>query len=410
MRAPSSTVAVEAMPDRPAVRVGIDARELVGSPTGVGRYLAELLVRWARRSDAAEREFVLYVPEVTARRSPGALAWLPLDRMQVRRLAGRSGTWWEQTTLARAARRDSLDVFFAPAYTAPLALDAPIVVAIHDVSFFAHPQWFPWPSRTRRQWLTRLAARRARCTVTFSRVTQGEIARYTGLPEHLIEVIPHGVSAASSPRVPASVDREPVVLFAGSIFNRRHVPDLVRAFALVAARHGGARLVIAGENRTYPREDPADLAAALGVGDRVDCRAYVTDEELATLYRRARVFAFLSEYEGFGLTPLEALAAGVPPVVYDTPVAREVYGEAAVFVPIGDIEAVAREIEDLLVDPARRQRVLDHAAPVLARYSWERAADATLAVLERAAGRGDSSGRLGVRTLAGGAARGTADP
>ena len=59
------------------------------------------------------------------------------------------------------------------------------------------------------------------------------------------------------------------------------------------------------------------------------------------LYARASVFAFLSEYEGFGLTPLEALAAGVPPVVLDTPVAREVYGDAAVFVRRGDICAAA---------------------------------------------------------------------
>lgn len=383
------------MPDRPPVRIGVDGRELVGAPTGVGRYLAELLTRWTSRPDAVRRELLLYVPEAEARRAAGALGRVPLDRIHLRRLPGRTGTWWEQTTLARAARHDALDVFFAPAYTAPLVdLGAPVVVAIHDVSFLAHPRWFPWPSRTRRRWVTRLAARRARRIVTFSRVTRGEIARYLDVPEHRVEVIPHGVSttAVSPGRAPA--DRDPVVLFVGSIFNRRHVPDLVRAFAVVARRHAGARLVIAGENRTYPREDPEALAAALGVGERVECRDYVTEEELAALYRRARVFAFLSEYEGFGLTPLEALAAGVPPVVYDTPVAREVYGEAAAFVPVGDVEGAARAIEGLLVDPAYRQRLLDRAAELLERYSWDRAARATLAVLERAAGPLDETSRL----------------
>ena len=76
------------------------------------------------------------------------------------------------------------------------------------------------------------------------------------------------------------------------------------------------------------------LATAKGVSERITFRGYVSDAELGTLYGRASVFAFLSEYEGFGMTPLEALAAGVPAVVGDTPVAREVYRSAARYVPV----------------------------------------------------------------------------
>ena len=193
----------------------------------------------------------------------------------------------------------------------------------------------------------------------------------------------------SAPAGPAPA-RDALVLFAGSIFNRRHVPDLVRAFALVASRHPAARLVVAGENRTMPREDPAGLARALGIGDRVDVRAYVTDAELGALYARAGVFAFFSEYEGFGLTPLEALVRGVPVVVYDTAVAREIYGDAAIYATPGDLDAAAAAIERLLVDPAARAAALARADAVLPRYSWERAADRTLAALERAARGGDA--------------------
>jgi glycosyltransferase involved in cell wall biosynthesis len=373
------------MSDARVLRIGVDGRELVGAPTGVGRYLAALVTRWSRRPDAARRHLVLYVPAPIAREAPGALATLALDRLDVRPLPGRGGTLWEQTVLARAARRDGLDVFFAPAYTAPLAPGAPIVVAVHDVSFLAHPEWFPWLSRHRRRWVTRAVVARAARVIACSRATQLELARLLAVPAERVAVVPLGVTAPGpAPAGPAPA-REPIVLFAGSVFNRRHVPDLVRAFARLAPRCPHARLVIAGENRTYPREDPAALAAALGVGDRVECRSYVSDVELAGLYRRARVFAFLSEYEGFGLTPLEALAAGVPPVVYDTPVAREVYGEAALFVAPGDVDGVARAIERLLADEVTRARVLAAAPALLARYSWERAAEATLAILEAAA-------------------------
>ena len=126
-------------------------------------------------------------------------------------------------------------------------------------------------------------------------------------------------------------------------------------------------------------------AARHGIGERVELRRYAPDDELVGLYRRASVFAFLSEYEGFGMTPLEALSAGVPAVVLDTAVAREVYGSAAVFVARGDIAGTASAIRRLLTDPSSAAPVLAAAPAVLARYSWDAAADRTLEHLERVA-------------------------
>jgi len=110
---------------------------------------------------------------------------------------------------------------------------------------------------------------------------------------------------------------------------------------------------------------------------------YVSDAQLAALYTGARAFAFLSEYEGLGLTPLEALAAGVPPVLLDTAVARESCGAAAIYVPVGDLPATTRALESLLFDEPARHRILAAAPAELARYDWRLAARETLAVLER---------------------------
>ena len=204
-------------------------------------------------------------------------------------------------------------------------------------------------------------------------------------------MIPHGLSApdlvAGGGTRPA---REPLALFVGSIFNRRHVPDLVRAFALVARAHDDARLAIAGENRSFPREDPAAIAADLGIADRVQVRSYVTEAELGSLYARARTFVFLSEYEGFGLTPIEALACGVPAIVCDTPVAREVCGDAVEYVTCGAVGSVAEALERLLYDARARADLLARGPAVLQRYSWDRAAATTLAVLTSAAAGGDA--------------------
>ncbi|MEZ5285272.1 MAG: glycosyltransferase [Vicinamibacterales bacterium] len=177
----------------------------------------------------------------------------------------------------------------------------------------------------------------------------------------------------------------------GSIFERRHVDLLIDAFVRgVAPRVADARLEIVGENRLRAggRVDAALDDAPEDVRRRVRLRSYVDEATLHDLYARATVFAFLSEYEGFGLTPLEALAAGVAPIVLDTPVAREIYGEAVERVALGPRtrEDLATRVLALLTRPVEREALLAKAPDVLSRYDWSRTAAATLAAIEEAAG------------------------
>lgn len=355
--------------------IGIDARELLGEPTGVGRYLGELLRRWTVRPDAASRRLVLYTPEPLP-----FLTTVPAtaDVRQIVAGSGR-GTWWEQTHLRRAVRSEPPDVFFAGAYTAPLALGVPLAVTIHDVSFAARPEWFRPREGARRRLLTRQAARAAEIVFTDSEFSRGEILERLSVSPDRVRVIPPGVTR----RGPGLAVRDPLVLFVGSIFNRRRLPTLITAFAAATAARPAAHLIIAGADRSYPALDLAGLAIEAGVGGRVEVKPYVTEAELESLYARASVFVFLSEYEGFGLTPLEALSAGLPIIVLDTPVAREVYGEAAWYVPEdGDVRGATNAIRTLLDDPSTGAPMLAAAPGVLARYSWETAAEQTLAGIE----------------------------
>ncbi len=239
--------------------VAIDGRELGGRPTGVGRFLTHLLAAWAALPAAAEHQFLLYLPTSVLRLPssstvPTALRVPPALSLQVRVVPGGSGTWWEQVRLASALRRDRPDVLFAPAYSAPLAAGVPVVVALHDVSFLAHPEWFPPRSRLRRRLLAVLSARRAAAVFTISRFSRDEIVSRLGVPAGRVRVVP---LAPGGPAVPRGLAREPMVLFAGSILNRRHVPDLIAACGRLASRHPDLRLEIVGEDRTYP---PQDLA------------------------------------------------------------------------------------------------------------------------------------------------------
>jgi glycosyltransferase involved in cell wall biosynthesis len=364
------------------MRVAIDARELCGRPTGVGRYLAGLLDAWAASDASRRHQWTLFAPAPP----PGLERW----PVSMRIVPGPGGTSWEQFTLARALGADRPDVLFAPGYTAPLTVAAPVVLTIHDVSFFAHPEWFTAREGLRRRWLTAWSARRARAVITDTDFSKSEITKHIGIDASRIRVVPLGISASDRNSLipdPGSLIPDPMVLYVGSVFERRRVDRLIACFDQVIARVPNATLQIVGENRTRrPRLDLEQLRRQTAHADRITIRSYVDEATLADLYRQASVFAFLSEYEGFGLTPLEALAEGVPPVVLDTAVARETCGPAARYVAGGaGNDELAGAIAGLLTDAAARQAVLGHAESVLSRYDWNRTAAATLTVLEEAA-------------------------
>lgn len=360
------------------MKVAIDARELCGKPTGVGRYLSELLVEWTRSRDARRHEWTLFAP-TTPSLPEGALG-------RVAVVPGSGGTAWEQWTLTRALAADRPDVLFAPGYSAPLTAPCPTVVAIHDMSFAARPEWFGRREGLRRRVITGWSARRARRILTISGFSKREIVARLGVPANRVLVTPLGV------RVPSGSPRrakEPLVLYVGSIFARRHVDVLVDAFVThVASAFPRSELHIVGENRMPGGATPAPAlsGAPAEVRARVHLRSYVDEPTLADLYARATAFVFLSEYEGFGLTPLEAMAHGAAPVVLDTDVAREVYGPAAQYLALGPALAadLGRALVTLLGDAGARARLVAEGAGVLSRYDWSRTAAQTLAALEDA--------------------------
>jgi glycosyltransferase involved in cell wall biosynthesis len=358
------------------VRIAIDARELEGRRTGVGRYLHELLRAWATAPASRVHDFVL------CSTSPVDLA--PYQGLRVHSVATSGhGVLWEQVSLPRLMRSERADLLFAPGYTAPLRSPAPTILVIHDVSFASHPEWFSWREGARRRTVTRLAARQAAQVVTVSQFSKSEIEAHLGVDPGRITVIANGVTPMT--RHAGNIPRRPLVLYVGSIFNRRHVTTLIDAVSLLAKRGLDVELEIVGDNRTSPRIDLEEYVARAALSALVRIRSYVADAELAECYARASVFAFLSEYEGFGLTPLEALTAGVPIVVLDNATTREVFRDGATFVATPTAAAIADGLARSLYDLNERQRVLAAAPHTIARHSWTAAATKLLALFDRAA-------------------------
>jgi glycosyltransferase involved in cell wall biosynthesis len=364
--------------------VGIDARELQGKPTGAGRYLRNLLRIWTR--DTSDR-FVAYFsgPDPV---DPA------LDPLRVRRrplgpLTSAGDVDWQERLLPPAAEHDGLDVFFSPAYTCPLRLRIPRVTAVHDLSYFSYPQDFSFLHAWKRRFLVARSLHASRRILACSAFTRRELAsRFPALADRVVHV-PLG----PDDDLPAPPSRDearqrlgvtgPFVLTVGSLFNRRCLPELLRAVSLLRSHeHGheglkGIVLDVVGDNRTHPRLDLAGLVLRLGLGAHVRLSGFVDEAGLADRYAAADAAVFLSEYEGFGLPALEAASRGVPLVVSDRPSLSELFGEAALVVDPRNEGQIAEALRRILGDPMLRNRLVDHGWALASRHSWTRTAALT---------------------------------
>lgn len=366
--------------------VGIDARELGGRPTGTGRYLRNLVRRWRDSGDRLVCYFngppaldpVLDHPAVTKR---------PLGDGCARGLA------WQERLLPSAAREDGLEVFFSPAYSCPLSLRVPRVTAVHDLSFYAHPQDFTLADAFRRRALVGPSLRASRVVPVCSDFTRRELARLFPDLADRARHVPLGPDDDLPPSPPRAEARArlglagPLVITVGALLNRRCVPELLRAAARLVRRHPDLVLDVVGENRTHPLLDLEGTVASLGLEGRVRLSGFVEDEALADRYAAADAAVFLSEYEGFGLPALEAAARGVPLVVSRAPSLGEVFRDAALLVDPRDESAIAAALDRVLAEETLRARLREAGRALASRHSWAEAARLTREALLEAAGR-----------------------
>jgi glycosyltransferase involved in cell wall biosynthesis len=367
------------------LRIGLDARELQGRPTGTGRYLRSLLRCWP---DTGEDTLIAYFNG----RPPEA----PIPstgRLELRAVGdGRQrGLLWQQRALPEAARLDGLNVFFSPAYTCPLPLQVPRVTAVHDLSYFARPEEFPFWDGLRRRLLGRASMRASARVLACSAFTRREIgARFPELAAR-VRHVPLGADDDLLPAPPRELARArlritgPLLLAVGTLLHRRCIPELLRAVARLLPTLPELRLHLIGENRTHPFRDFQALVDELGLRRNVELLGFVDEAALADRYAAADVALALSDYEGFGLPALEALARGVPLVAADRPALNEVVGGAALLVNPRDPAAIADAVSEVLADEALRGSLQARGRARAARFSWSEAAQQTREELRAAA-------------------------
>jgi glycosyltransferase involved in cell wall biosynthesis len=318
-------------------------------------------------------------PQITgverwAREMATRLPELDPDRYLVMRpppvLSKRPGQAWEQLLLPALAARHHAAAIYSPANLAPLAWPAN-VVQIHDVVALRHPEWYsPAYVRWQRTMMPRIA-RKATLVITVSEFSRAELIEFLGLPGERIRVVPGGVDERFRPDVDCEPLRQrlsltrPYVLVIGDRGPRKNLDALRPAVALL--RKEGIDVVVAGGGRGHQLGASLDGARDLG---------YVPDDDLPALYAGARAFALPSLHEGFGLTALEAMAAGVPVVASGRGALPEVVTGAGLLVDPDDWGLFAAAVIRAATDEQERARMRRAGTEVARRYTWERAAAA----------------------------------
>ena len=378
------------------MRVGLDATILAPDTrhSGIGTYTISLLNNLAQAETS--NEYVAYGPPGGARPADLHLAvrWRALPDVRLGKLRALATSMW---VLPRVARGDRLDLFHAPTVhprpslpAVPRRMPCPIAVTVHDLiplTFYHQgPDRLPLRWRAFYRWNLRAAAS-AELVIAVSEAARRELTTALGSIGNRARVIHNGVDVAP-PAIAKPPGTRPYVLFAGSFEARKNLARFVRAYSRAVTGGLSYDLVVMANPGSGDRLAVDYEIARAGLADRVRFTHGVTDAELWDLYGNAAVVAFPSLAEGFGLPPLEAMAAGTPVIASRLPALEEVLGDAAAFVDPYSEASMAEAMLSLEANVSLRDD-LAHAGRRRARlYSWRHCADQTLtAYQEICAGR-----------------------
>lgn len=353
-------------------RVLVDLVFFTGRKGGMESYVREVYSRFS--PDDADLEYVALVSSELA--SVGA-PWFP-GAVVDSGVRGDDRIAWARAELfgvARAARRLGADLVHCPANFGPLRSKVPVVLTVHDLLAFRHPEFVPGAYSRILRTMIRAAARGARRILTVSRASRDDIVTYLGVPRDRVVVTPLAGSAPAD--VAPSPRRDDRLLAVGNRMPHKGFEILLEALARVDAENRPS-LVVTGSHGEDPLRPVVDR---LGLGDHVELRGWLSRDELDVLYAESTALVFPTRFEGFGLPPLEAMARGCPVIVSDLPVLHEVAGDAAVYVDPTDPDAIAGAIRSLLASPADRERMSRAGLERAAGFSWARTAAATREVL-----------------------------
>ena len=372
------------------MKILIDATAIPADRGGVGRYVDALLPALADEGatlvvvgqDRDAEVLSALVPSAEVVAAPERAGSRPARLL------------WEQTGLVSLVRSTGADVLHSPHYTMPRRSPVPVVVTLHDATFFSHPELHSQVKARFFRAATRIAVRRAAALVVPSRATRDEVVRYTHSSSDAFYVAYHGVdrtlfhpaTVEEKDRVRATLGlgERPYVAFLGTLEPRKNVPALVRGWVeAVRDRPEPPALLLAGAPGWDAEVDPE--IARVPDGLLVRRTGYLPLADLAGYLSGAEVVAYPTLGEGFGLPVLEAMSCGASVLTTRELSMPEVGGDAVDYCATDDA-SIAAGLRSLLDRPEHRAELAAAAVARADEFTWQRAARTHLAAFEAALG------------------------
>lgn len=363
------------------MRIGIDARMMTPKQSrGIGRYIEEL-VR-AMLVLAPENRYVLIT-----RQPIHPFSSHPSVETVVADIPWYG--WREQLQMPSVLKSLKTDVVHVPHWNVPLFYRGPLVVTLHDLLLRHLPRSAristrnPFMAAIKRfgyRITLSLAVFKSKVILVPTRFVAEDVARFYLKAGKKIVVTGEGMIRHSL--FPKDITERPpqmkYLLYVGSAYPHKGLDLLIDAWQEIEEQHPGLHLLIAGQEDEFMRR-LQDLARRKKLA-RVRFLGFVKEEELSQLYRDALAFVFPSEFEGFGLPPLEALEAGCPVIASDAAALPEVLGpEGAIFFQSGSRTGILKAVERVLQSPESARRQAAAVLPELReRHDWVKAAEKTL--------------------------------
>jgi glycosyltransferase involved in cell wall biosynthesis len=302
-------------------------------------------------------------------------SWFPGEVINSN-ISGENRFSWAKGELfevSSTAKKYRSDLIHGPAMFGPLKSEIPVVTSFHDVLYFSHPELMQTKLFTEPvKWMEKRAAKISTRIITISEYSAGGIEKYLKVPRDRIDVIPLA-GRKTEAQAQTSIREAGLFLAMGQRSPYKNFETIIRAWSHIP-KSKRPRLIITGSHTNDPL---VPLVEQLGLQDSIELKSWVSVEELDSLLGTATALIDSTLATGFSMPTLEAMNLGLPVLMADTEVFREVGGDAAVYFAAGSPESLATTVQDFIVNPSLRSTLSLRGLARSREYSWDKVAAQT---------------------------------